>query len=378
MNNLLYTLYLYYGVYFVGMGFTTYAPKYYGAIGLSNSQIGLINAVPAFIAIFAQPLWGMLADRSRCKKNAIVAGLLVAGVCALAAEWCGNRFWLLLCVLTLLNTFSLPAIPVGNAIALEYTERVGSRFGPIRMTGTIGYQIGIIIIGVLLAEDLKGLYTAWGIVLLLSCVAAWRMPDIRGYQHGGKRVPFTALLKDKRVMCLLGLAFLVQTCTQFYLGFFSKHLGDIGMSNELTGVITILSVILEIPFLMVGDKLYKKLTFWQWLWIGMLLNGIRFFGLSCTTSPVAIIVIQILSVSHLACYEFFPTIFLSTSVDKELASTAQTVYQTVAYGAGRIVGTLLGGVLADAIGIASVFRAGGVLLIAAAVLTFVPLCRRMR
>lgn len=312
MNNPLYTLYLFYGIYFVGMGFTTYAPKYYGAIGLSNSQIGLISAVPAFVAIFAQPLWGTLADRSRHKKNTIVVGLLAAGVCAFAAEWCGNRFWLLLCALTLLNTFTLPAIPVGNAIALEYTERVGSKFGPIRMTGTVGYQIGILIIGLLLAENLRGLYTAFGIALLLSCLAARRMPNICGHQHGGNRVSIAALMKDRRVMCLLGLAFLVQVCTQFYLAFFSKHLGDIGMSNELTGVVTILSVIMEIPFLLVGDKLYKKLTFWQWLWIGLLLCGVRYLGLSWATTPAAIIAIQLLSVFLLACYEFFPAIYLST------------------------------------------------------------------
>ncbi|MBR5289161.1 MAG: MFS transporter [Clostridia bacterium] len=378
MNRHLLSLYLYYGVYFTGLGFMTYAPKYYGAIGLTNAQIGLISAVPAFIAIFVQPLWGMLSDRSAYKKNTIIFGILVAALCAFAAERLSGHYAALLTVLTLLSVFTLHAVPVGSAISLEYTAREGKKFGPIRLTGTVGYQVGILIIGQLLSESLRGLYTVYGAVLLLSALAAFMMPPVRGHQHGEARVSVWALFGDKRIVGMLVLAFLVQTMAQFYLSFFSKYLGELGMSNAVTGLITILSVFLEIPFLLVGDRLYKKLPIFKWMWIGLLLNALRFVGMSYARTPLAMIVTLLPCVFLLASFEFFPAIYLSTAMPKELSGTAQNVYQTVTYGVARIAGAMLGGILADAIGIDGVFFYGGMLLLIVSAATFFPIWRAKR
>ncbi|MBP3877911.1 MAG: hypothetical protein J6E44_08150 [Lachnospiraceae bacterium] len=52
------TLYLFYTVNFIAMGITTFAPKFYGEIGLSDTRIGIISASMAAVALFAQPVWG--------------------------------------------------------------------------------------------------------------------------------------------------------------------------------------------------------------------------------------------------------------------------------------------------------------------------------
>ena len=75
------SLYLFFTVYFVGQGLTTYAPKFFGEIGLADSQIGLISAIPAFVALFVQPIWGMLSDRARYKRNVLAAALVIGGLC---------------------------------------------------------------------------------------------------------------------------------------------------------------------------------------------------------------------------------------------------------------------------------------------------------
>ena len=377
MTRHLLSLYLYYGVYFIALGLTSYAPKYYGAIGLTNTQIGLISAAPAFIAIFVQPLWGVLSDRSRYKKNVIAAGIFAAALCAFAAQPLSGRFIPFLAALTLLSVFTLHAVPVGSAIALEYTREHGKPFGPIRLTGTVGYQLGILLVGLTLPENLSGLYPLYGALLALSCVIALLMPPVRGHQHGNKRVSIAALLRDRRILWLLGISFLAQMMAQFYLAFFSKYLGDIGMNNAVTGALTIISVVLEIPFLLVGDKLYKRFSIFKWLWIGLLLTAVRFIALSYAKTPLFIMLSLLPCVFIMISFEFYPSIYLSRTVSRELAGSAQNVYQTVTYGAARIAGALLGGMLAERIGIALVFRAGGFLLLFAAAVTFIPLCRKM-
>ena len=43
----LYALYLFYGMNFIATGMTTFALKFYGEIGLSDGQIGMISAAMA-------------------------------------------------------------------------------------------------------------------------------------------------------------------------------------------------------------------------------------------------------------------------------------------------------------------------------------------
>lgn len=372
------SLYLFYIVYFFSQGITTYSGKFYGEIGLTDSQIGLISAFPAFVALFAQPIWGTLSDRAKYKKNVVTFALLIAAALALMVQPASGSFWALLLVLTMMNTFNLPAMPVGNAIAIEYTRETGHNFGPVRMMGTAGYQVIILIAGLIFTKSLKGLYNAYALMVLLTALAAQLLPNVKGHQHGKEKVSFTAIFRDHSLVLLFCLVFLSQMCSQFYLSFFSKHLGDLGISNTLTGVITVLSVSLEIPFLMFGDRLMRKMSIWKWMWIGLFINALRYLLLSVVRAPALIIFSQVFSVAHLACFEFFPAIHLSKAVSKELSGSVQNTYNMIAFGASRIIGSLLGGLLADATSITTVFALNGCLLLIAALVMTIPLNRRAK
>ena len=177
----LYALYLFYGMNFITTGMTTFAPKFYGEIGLTDGQIGLISAVLALVALAAQPAWGMLADRARYKRTVLAIALAGAGLTCFLVLPAVGRFLPLLLVLTLYNTLYLPAMPVGNAISIEYTAAHGHSFGPVRMMGTIGYQVGILATGFLLVNSLRGLYPAMGVMLLLAAGAALLLPPVQGH-----------------------------------------------------------------------------------------------------------------------------------------------------------------------------------------------------
>lgn len=372
----LYTLYLYYAVNFIAMGMSTFAPKFYGEIGLTDGRIGLISSVMAFVALFVQPVWGMLADRARYKRSVLAAAILLAGGMCFLVLPAASRFAALLVVLTLHNTFYLPAVPVGNAISMEYADAHGHRFGPVRMMGTIGYQAGILITGFVLAQSLRGLYPMMGVTLLATAGTALLLPKVQGHQHQRAKIPLASLLRNREMLLLLAVVFMAGIGHQFNLSFFSKHLGDLGLGNMLTGVITMLSVALEIPFLLVGDRLMKRASVWRWLTVGLVLGGVRFGLLSVLRAPVPILLAQSLSISHLACFEFFPMIHLSRIAGSELQASAQSVLQMTSFGIARIVGSLGGGLIADAAGIPAVYAICGGLMLATAVVFYAPMRKR--
>ena len=373
------SLYLFFGVYFISVGMTGMAPKFYGEIGLSDAQIGAITTVMTVAGLLLQPVWGTLADRAAHKKTVLAAALAVAGAISFLVLPVSGNYGLLLLTLTVFNIFLLPAMPVGNAIGIEYTSTHGKSFGPIRMMGTIGYQVGILGVGLLLAESLRGLYPAIGVILLLASGLALLLPAVRGHQGKKQnRVPISVLFRNRDIVLLLSVTFLAHIGHQFCLSFFTKHLGDLGMGNSLTGLITMLSVSLEIPFLMVGDRLMRKMSIWRWQLLGLLIGSVRFALLSFVRTPVLLVFAQSLAIAHMACFEFFPMLYLGGSVKAELQVTGQSMLQMVSFGLARIVGAMVGGLIANARGIPFVFGIIAALTLCAAAGFAIPLLRRDR
>ena len=369
-------LFLFYAVNFIATGMTTFAPKFYGEIGLSDGQIGLISSIMALVALFMQPAWGVLADRVRYKRTVLAVALGLAGVTCFFVVPAAHAFVPLLLVLTLYNTLNLPAMPVGSAIAIEYTAAHGKSFGPVRMMGTVGYQVGILTSGFLLTASLRGLYPAMGVMLMLAAGSALLLPKVEGHQHRSEKISLTAFLHDRELVLLMAVIFLGHIGHQFNLSFFSKHLGDLGISNAVAGVISTLAVMLEIPFLLVGDRLMKRLSMWTWLIVGLVIGAVRFALLSVLRAPWAIVLAQSLSIAHLACFEFFPMLYLGRVASPKLQASAQSVLQMISFGVARIVGSLAGGLIADVTGIGTVYAMCGALMLATIGVFFVPL-RRM-
>ena len=367
------SLYLFYAVYFIATGMTTFAPKFYGEIGLTDGRIGLISAITALVTLFMQPAWGMLADRAKYKRTVLATALALAGCACFLVLPASGAFMPLLLVLTLYSTLCLPAMPVGNAIAIEYTAQQGRSYGPVRMMGTVGYQAGILATGFVLTKSLRGLYPAMGAMLMLAALAALALPKVQGHQHEARRVPITTILRNRELLLLMAVVFLGHIGHQFNLSFFSKHLGDLGIGNAVAGLIATLSVALEIPFLLVGDRLMKRLSVWTWLLVGLIVGAARFALLSVVRSPWAIVLAQSLSIAHLACFEFFPMIHLGKTVSRELQASAQSVLQMISFGIARIVGSLAGGLIADASGIPSVYGMCGGLMLLTAAAFFIPM-----
>ena len=85
-----------------------------------------------------------------------------------------------------------------------------------------------------------------------------------------------------------------------------------------------------------------------------------------------------LSISHLACFEFLPFMYLGRVSRKELQASAQSLYQMISFGVARIVGALLGGFIADATGIPTVYALWGGLMLATAIVFYRPMRRLAR
>ncbi len=357
-------LYAFHFVYFISYSVVSFLPKYFGEIGLSDSLIGLLLSIPAIAGVCIQPVWGALTDRVRLKR------VLIAGLLAMLAIACFmldrlTTFWPLLICLALYSILQLPIAPIYATISLEYTREIGKRYGPIRLVGTMGYQAGALLTGVLLQGSLVGIYRLLGLVMIASCGIACFMPPVRGHQHGRSKVPITALLRDKQLILLVSMIFIGTVTSQFYLSFFAKHLGDLHIDNATTGLMLFVSVFLELPFLLFADKLASKMSIWNWVLLGFGFNAARWIGIALSKSVLPIILFQIPAVTVMACFEYMPAVYVNQRVPKELKGSAQNALMLVSFGISKVVGSLLGGLISEQVGIPAVFAGNGLMMILA-------------
>lgn len=374
----LFILYTFYALYFMTMGSTGgFTSIFFEEIGMNNTQIGMLMSLPVLVGMFATPLWGVLSDHAKKRRHVITFTLLGSALFCFLYDLT-DSFVLLMLVATGTAVFSQPINPLSTSLSLEYTAQIGRSFGPIRMFGSIGYQAAALLTGVVLSTSMRGLYRMVGVITLCAAALSFLLPPIAGHQSekSQQRVSPAELLRDRRVVLLLLMVFTGTITTMFYQSFFAKHFANCGASNTLVGVMYVLSVGMELPFLFFSGRLYKKLTVWQWLMLGMAVNAVRWIGIALTKNVLALLLLQLPGVTVLMCFEFFPALYLSERVAPQLLSTAQTTLNFVAFGVARVVGSLLGGVLSDVIGVGSVFGVCGLLLLAGIAVFYLP-ARRM-
>lgn len=360
------SLHAFHFIYFIVTGISTFVPKFYAEIGMSDSQIGFLTSVPTLIALAFMPLLGALTDRVSKKRYLLSILMLLLTASSFLVYGSKNFFWLIFAV-TVYTIVSTSIHPMATTISLEYSRQIHKEYGPIRLSGTAGYQVGALLVGILLTASLVNLYPLMGLVSFIAFFVTFMMPNVEGHQHKQKKVPITRLFADRHLMWLYIIIFFATISSQFYASFFSKHLGDLGMSNTTVSVITLLSVMLELPFLYFGDRIAKKTNVWNWLMLGIVCNGIRWLGLAIFTSPIPIILFQLPGVTVLACFEFFPALYLTRRVAPELTGSAQSMLTLTSFGAAKIIGSLLGGQICEVTGIPAMFAFfGAMLLIGAA------------
>lgn len=386
---------VYFFTYFIYLGFAAFISKYFAEIGLSESQIGILTSVPALISMCFMPMWGALADRMKYKKYLLAFVVAASGITLLFVDFMtdfsridsatgrlaaeATRFLPLLGVLTVYSIFQQACLPNATSISLEYTASVGATFGPIRMMGTVGYQAGALILGIICANSLRHMYSWQGVAMIAAALLALTLPNVGGHQYGKKKVSPLAVLNDKRVRTLLIMVLVACTTSMFYMSFFGAFMEQMNINNRVASVITWVSVLLEIPFLFFSQRIMKLRSVWQWMLIGLVLTGIRWIGFwisSQAASWLLLVVFQIPAVLVLATFEYFPSIYIGEIIAPELSSSAQIMLNLVMFGVARFTGSLVGGFISQQIGMETMFLINGIMLIAASVV-FAPICRRM-
>ena len=96
------------------------------------------------------------------------------------------------------------------------------------------------------------------------------------------------------------------------------------------------------------------------------------------TIRLSVIAAVCLMLIGLALFEFIPAFYLRSRVRPELLGRAQSMLTFISFGAGNVIGGMLGGLVAEKTGIAPVFAFNGAMLLLGAAALYRPTRRLIR
>lgn len=360
-----------YIVYFgaVGAAFP-YLPVFYRDLGLDLDAIGLIAALQAATQLVTAPIWGGLADRFPHSSLTLPAAALfaaVGGAVLVAATG------LLSAIVGGVILFAgLAGIgPVLDARSLELLGADRARYGQVRAWGSVAFVVSATIVGIVL--DWKGpraIFAVYLPALLLTAVVTAFLPR-RGTSRSASILRGArTVLGAPGLAVFLGGVFLVWTSLSAMNAFYSIQIVALGGGATLVGVAWAVGAIVEVPIMFAFARLSKRFGTDRLVVAGATAFALRALLAALARDPLTLVAISVLEGFSFAFFFVGGVTYVARLAPTSLAGTAQGMFAAVA-GLATIVGSSVGGVVADLITIPGLFAATAALhLLAAAVVTF--------
>ncbi|GGF67216.1 putative transporter YwbF [Paenibacillus albidus] len=330
--------------------FIPFLPVYLDKQGLNPAQIGFIIGTGGFITLVAQPLWGMISDRTRTIRKVMLLLLFCSAVTGYFLYDSDSYFQLVLFAM-LLYFFLMPIDPLTESLNFRIAEASGISYGSIRTYGALGYGVTALLTGYVMSYfGVHSMALLFAGIAGLGLLVSWMMPDA---PVSGKPVTLSSLrqfLSNKETLLFLGLVFVCSIPARMNDTFLGVYIGELGGSPELVGQAWFLAAISEIAVF--------ALSFW-WLRKGKELiliaaaGGfyfIRFFLSAWLTDPQLLAYLQILQLLTFPVFYSAAIQYLYGIVPVEWRATGQTVLALLFFGVSGIVASYAGGAIYEAFG----------------------------
>jgi len=348
--------------YFAFIGaFLPYFALYLQSIGLSAGRIAILMSLGQFMRLLAPLLWSWLAD-SGGRRVRIVVASAAASLASFSVVFLTQDFVGLLIGMAILHFFWSASLPLVEALTLGHLAAAPERYGRIRLWGSVGFIVTVMGVGLLLdaAPISSQLWVSWVLLLgtLVSALTLTEVPARAGQAAGSILI----VLRQRKVVFLLGAGLLMSAAHGALYVFYSIHLVAQGYGKTLVGLLWTLGVVAEIFVFLFMPRISRRVSLRQILLACFALAVLRFLLIGWTVEFIGLLVFaQLLHGASFGAHHAATMAALNRWFVASQQARAQALYGSVAYGAGGLGGALLAGALWESAGAAITFSAASLL-----------------
>jgi PPP family 3-phenylpropionic acid transporter len=314
--------------------------------GFAPAAIGVLMAILMGTKIVAPNVWGALADRAGERMPIVRLGALLALLCLVPVFW-AQGFWTMALVMTAFSFFWNAPLPLMEAVTFNHLGERVNRYASVRVWGSVGFIIAVLLLGWWQEQAGSGVVPVAVLALFfgvwLSCLV---IPD-RGHAHAN-HLPLSLrrLVARPEILAFLIACLLMQASHGAYYAFYSIHLEAHGYSDTAVGALWALGVGIEVLVFINMHRLLERFGARRMLLASLALAVLRWLLIGAFVELVSVqLVAQALhaatfgafhaSAIHLA-HHYFPGV---------TQARGQALYNSVSFGVGGAMGSLIAGSL---------------------------------
>ncbi len=344
-----------YFAYYAGIAcWGPYIVLYYQLLGLSGTQIGVLNAILPLGMAFLAPVWGSLADAWNAHRLLLRVALLSAATVGLLLTGAPGfpQVVVLISVFALLSTTAAPLL---DSYGVTLGAEEGTSFGRLRVWGSVGYTLVVWLVGAAMGRGVSALFLfAYAAALTAACAATLGLPARRGVHRHHRRRGAARLWRRPDLQLLLFVTFLLFTSSTPVFTLFGLYVRELGGASAFLGVASAVAAISELPVLFWGGRLVERLGSGRLYRIALGVFAVRLLFYTVAPSTTWVLGVQLLHGLSFGFYLIAAMALLHERVGSEQLATAQGLLAS-AMACGQIVGALLSGAVLEWFGIFTVY-----------------------
>lgn len=367
----------FYFFYFGLLGATApFLALYFEQLGFSPARIGELVAIPMLMRCVAPNLWGWLGDYTGRRLAIVRVGALCTLV-SFALIFVSKTYAWLALVMALHAFFWHAVLPQFEVITLAHLHKQTSRYSQIRLWGSIGFILTVVIMGRLFDWLSLDIYPVVVVVIMAGIIGAslW-VPNAQPANHGPRLAGegFLKQLRSPGVLAFYACVALMQMSHGPYYTFLTLHLEHLGYSRGVIGMLWALGVVAEVLMFLGMSRILTRFSVRRVLLASFLLAALRWLLLGAFAEFFWVLLLA--QVMHAATFGSFHAAaihFVRHSFAARQQGQGQALYAALS-GVGGALGALYAGYSWNGLGPAWTFALASLAALLAAVLV----TRRLR
>ncbi len=352
----------YYFFYFAFIGgFFPYFALYLQSLRFSAWDIGVLMSLMQVMRVLAPSLWGWLADHVGA-KTPIVRGSALMSLVGFSCFFFTQSFTGFFAGMALLAFFWSASLPLVEALTFTHLGARASRYGAIRLWGSVGFIAAVLGMGWLL-DRLPLAAALWASLGLLGgiLVCAVALPEKPEERHETDRLPIGDILRRREVKALFVACFFMAAAHGALYVFYSIYLVAHGYSKTMVGFLWTLGVVAEIIVFLFLPRLFHVFSLRSILLFSFACAVARFLMIGRGVEWLAVMLAaQLLHAATFGAYHAAAVATVNRWFSGRHQARGQALYGSVSFGAGGMLGGMLSGWAWDALGEEFTYTMGSV------------------
>ena len=336
---------------------------YYQSLGFTGAQIGTLSAISPLVSMVATPFWTGIADVSH--RHRLVMSVTLLGAIGLTVLFPFVRT--ITSVLALITFFSFMIAPVNSFADTATMTMLGDQqnmYGRVRVGGTIGWGVIAPIAGIMIEKyGLNLVFWLYAAILFIGFLVSQQFIFSHVREQVSIKNGMRELFSNRRMVLFLFTAFVTGMALMSINSFLGAYMAELGIKKSLLGVALSIPIVAELPVLFFGHHLLARLKPHGLLILSMFATMLRLFLYATFTSPVGILVFQLINGFTFAALWVAGVSYINENAPPGLSATAQGVFGATVFGFGAAGGGFIGAILLDRVGGPQMYGIFGVMML---------------